>query len=144
MNRYHMTALAALCMGVTACPDQLPKGPPQSLAAYPHIADRYARLLRQQLTDSNPTEIQQELSCEGARMGRVLGIDEELRRIMGVQDSIYANPPDQRAHARVEQAVSGRSYEGRGPTCDSLNAIADREDPIVKSKTSPPPRDSTP
>ena len=115
-----------------ACSEPPPQGPPRTLATYPHAADRYARLLQRQLTDSNPIEVQQELSCEAGRLVDVLGGDEMRLRITGVEDSVYRTPAARAARARVEEIVSGRSYEVGGALCDSLNAIADREDPIVK------------
>jgi hypothetical protein len=122
-----------LLLCLAACGEPLPKGPARTLTTYPDAADRYARLKRRQLSDSNPVAIQEQVMCEIARMGRALGPDEVQLRIAGVEDSLYRTPADRAARARVDAIVSGRSYEVSGPLCDSLNAIADREDPIVKA-----------
>ncbi len=125
----HLVLLGLL---LTACGEPRPKGPSHTLTTYPHAADRYARLLRRQLSDSNPIALQQQLSCEAARLIDSLGPDEMQLRVAGVEDSVYRTPAARAARTRVDQVISGRSYEVGGPVCDSLNAIADREDPIVK------------
>jgi len=128
MRHFLLGVLALLA----ACAEPPPKGPSRTLATYPHAADRYARLLRRQLTAPHPIDVQQEITCEMGRLADSLGGDEMQLRIAGVQDSIYRTPAARAARARVEKLIWGRSYEVNGPLCDSLNAIADREDPIVR------------
>ncbi|HVA57077.1 MAG: hypothetical protein WBQ26_02910 [Gemmatimonadaceae bacterium] len=133
--------VAALLLG---CAEPPPRGTPTTLRTFPHAADRYARLLRQQLTDSNPLDLEQQLTCETVRMERALGSREAVLRIEGVHDSIYAKPEAQAQRQRIRAARAGHSFEFGGPLCDSLNAIADREDPIVKVDTTGARPDSTP
>lgn len=140
MTRFHISALAAVCMGVAACSsDPLPKGPAKTLKSYPHAADRYARLLRRQLMDPDPVEVEQELSCEQVRMIGALGGDEATLRVVRVEDSVWATAAGRAARPRVLRMVSGQSYQVSGPLCDSLNTIANREDPIVPADTSHTP-----
>ena len=72
MNSYRMIVLAVCCSAFVACAEPLPKGPAKTLKTYPHAADRYARLLRRQLMDPDPEEVQQELACEDWRLSRVV------------------------------------------------------------------------
>ncbi len=143
MNSYRMVVLAVCCSAFVACAEPLPKGPAKTLKTYPHAADRYARLLRRQLMDPDPEEVQQELACEDWRLSRVLGVDESTLRVVGVRDTVLATVSARAAHVRVQRMVAGRSYEMGGALCDSLNAIADREDLIVKVDTTKPPGDTT-
>lgn len=132
--------LIAAFVGQVACGEPPPpEGPSTSLMTHPRAADRLARLLRQQLTDSDPVAVQRLIQCESTRLGEALvrdvgdpaGLDEFLRRSAGVRDSIYRTPADRERYERVEDQLGGRTYESIGPFCDSVHAIADREDPIV-------------
>ena len=133
-------AIVGSLFSLLACREAPPRGPSRTVATHPHAADRYARLLRRQLTDSNLVAVQEQLSCEAARLAEALGPEEATLRIIGVEDSTYRTPADRAARARVDEIISGRSYEVYGASCDSLNAVADREDPIVKV---PPTADTT-
>lgn len=124
-----VVGLAALAV---ACAEPRPKGLARTVASQPHAADRYARILERQLTDSNAQALEQERVCEFARMSVALGVDEAELRAYGVEDTVYRTPDARARHAKVRTAVSGRSYETSGPVCDSLNAIADREAPLAK------------
>ncbi len=142
MKLFRLITLTA-GVALAACSEPLPKGPAKSVKSYPNAADRYARLLRRQLSDSDPVDLQQELSCEQWRLSQALGVDDALLRVAAVRDTVLAAPDARAAHARVQRMVAGRSYEVGGALCDSLNVIADREDPIVKVDTTRPRRDST-
>lgn len=135
-NFVYRIVTAGLIVALGACPSPGPKGPSKTLATYPHAADRYARLLRRQLTSTNPIAFQDSLSCEASRLVDSLGPDEMRLRLQAVEDSTYRSSADSQARVRVDGAVSGRSYEASGAFCDSVNAIADREDPIVRVDTS--------
>ena len=133
-------SVVALLVGCAAPP---PKGTPTTLKTYPHATDRLTRLLARQLTDSDPLGVQQLVICEEARLADALGTDEAMLRARRVHDSVYASPAGKAAWQRIRSALSGHSVEFMGPLCDSLNVIADREDPIVKVDTAKPPGDTT-
>ncbi len=128
-------AVLAFLAEFSACDPASSRTPATSLRTYPHALDRYARILRGQLVDPEPVKVEQELACEGSRISDLLGVDEATRRMKGVRDSVLANPRDRAAHERVLRLLSDQVIQYSGPLCDSLNAIADREDPIVRIDT---------
>ena len=70
----------------------------------------------------------QRLLCESARLARALGATEATRRTAAVYDTVVRTPADRAAARRAGAAASGRAYAISGEVCDSLRAIADRED----------------
>ena len=131
MNSYRMIVLAVCCSAFVACAEPLPQGPAKTLKTYPHAADRYARLLRRQLIDPDPVEVQQELACEDWRLSRVLGVDESTLRVVGVRDTVLATVSARAAHVRVQRMVAGRSYEMGG-----RSAIHSTPSPIARIPSS--------
>jgi hypothetical protein len=129
----------AIVIAQAGCKPPPPKGPATSLQMHPRAADRLARLLRQQLADSDPVAQQRLIQCESTRLAEALvrdlgdpaGLDEFLRRSQGVRDSIYRTQEARERYRHIDAQLGGRTYESVGPFCDSVNAIADREDPIV-------------
>lgn len=114
-------------------------GSPRSGALYPHAADRFMLLARKQLSEADPTLVEQEMMCEGERMSRALGAAEAAVRISGALDTAYRNHNDSVALERVSRALAGRVLGTGGHVCDSLIAAADRTDPIVPVSRPDPP-----
>jgi hypothetical protein len=89
--------------------------------------------MQRELTDTNPVPTAQLISCEIARLGDAFGSDEMQRRMYSAEDSILKTPALRARADSVDAKLGGPdgSYEIAGPLCDSLNAIANREDPIA-------------
>lgn len=125
-----MLALGAAC-GPRAQPPRRDSAAARAARLYPHATDRLDRLLRRQLTDPDPLSVQQMISCEEIRVAKVLGEDEGVRRIDIVLKTADTSEADFAARQRVQRALVGHATSYGGRACDSLNAIADREDPLV-------------
>ena len=104
---------------------------PQSVAEYPHAADRFMLLVRKQLLDPDPVWVEQEMMCESERMSRALGTSEAAARVSDALDTAYLHHEDSVALRRVAQALGGLTLGTGDHVCDSLIAAADRTDPIV-------------
>ncbi|HKV52982.1 MAG TPA: hypothetical protein VJO52_17425 [Gemmatimonadaceae bacterium] len=111
---------------------------PASVARYPHAADRFARLMRRQLSDVDPVLTEQQIICEGERIAITLGDAEASLRIRTALDTAYRTARDSSAFARVERLLGGHSFGTGDHVCDSLIAAADREDPIVPIDSAKP------
>jgi hypothetical protein len=137
MNRMSQYTIGTLLTAVLAsCSPPRPTDPPRTLASHPRAFDRYARLLQRELVDTNPVATGQLIACEINRLGFVFGSDEVRRRMYPVEDSVWATPALRARADSIDVKLGGHSYEGVGPLCDSLNAIANREDPIAPLDTS--------
>ena len=110
------------------------RGSSTTVSNQPHAADRYARLLRRQLTDGDPMAVHREISCEVGRIAAMFGGDETKRRLTPVRDSIVRS--DRRRDYQIDSILAGHTFEVSGPLCDSLNAIANREAPLKPISTS--------
>jgi hypothetical protein len=44
---------------------------------------------------------------------------------------VWRSPTAFQRHKEIENQLGGHSFEVRSPLCDSLNAIANREDPVA-------------
>jgi hypothetical protein len=97
----------------------------------PHAADHYARLLRRQLTDSDPKAVQQAITCEMGRIDWAFGGDESRRRLKPVRDSVFRRVEDRRRFNEIDSMLAGQTFEVNGTLCDSLNALANREVPLT-------------
>lgn len=58
--------------------------------------------------------------------------------MLGVRDSTARLRVDARRRNEVDSLLGTSDYAVDGPVCDSLNAIAGREDPIRKDNLPPP------
>jgi len=112
------------------------RGSSTTVSDQPHATDRYARLLRRQLTDSDPLAVEREITCEVGRIAAAFGGDEAKRRLRPVDDSIVRSAHDRHRYYEIDSMRAFRSFEIGGPLCDSLNAIADREVPVKPISTS--------
>ena len=124
----------ALLVGVLAafgCARPPPEGPPKTLAAHPRALDRYARLRLRELVDADPVAVHREVECEVDRILDAFGATEGQLRVMSADDSIYRRPASRARFDTVEAQLVGKGFAGSGPLCDSLKAIANREDPIA-------------
>jgi hypothetical protein len=115
---------------VAACESRA-VGPSLTAKSQPRAADRYARLQAELLTTSEPLRVQQEMSCEGARIVRAFGYNEGRLRLQGVEDSILRDSKARERQRAVSQVLAGNSFSVSGPTCDSLDAAAAREVPLL-------------
>ena len=52
-------------------------------------------------------------------------------RLRGTDDSIYRAPANRARRKQLDSLFQGKPFKGGGALCDSLHAIADREDPIA-------------
>jgi hypothetical protein len=123
--------IAAGALLLAACQPPRSTVPSQSVGTHPRAFDRYARLLQRQLADTNPLPTAQLIACELNRLGSVFGSDELRSRMYPVEDSVWATPALRARADSIDAKLGGHSFEGSGPLCDSLNAIANREDPIA-------------
>jgi hypothetical protein len=130
-----LITLATLC-AVAGCGDAPHRGRSTTTTTQPHAADRYARLLREQLTATDPVAIEQQLTCEARRIGQAFGAAESRVRLHVVEDSVLRTLEERALHRRVRTLVAGRSYETDGSLCDSLNATADQELPLIPTTPS--------
>lgn len=117
--------------GACERPAHAPPGRSRSVAQYPHAADRFMLLVRKQLADPDPVQVEQEMMCEGERMSRALGAAEAAGRISGALDTAYLHHDDTVALQRVARELAGRALGTGGHVCDSLIAAADSVEPIV-------------
>jgi len=60
---------------------------PRSVEQYPHAVDRFMRLVRKQLSDSDPVSVEQQMMCESERVSRALGAAEAEVRIRTALDT---------------------------------------------------------
>jgi hypothetical protein len=110
------------------------RGSSTTVSDQPHATDRYARLLRRQLTDSDPMMVHRAISCEVGRIAAIFGGAETKRRLKPVRDSIVRS--NRRRDYQIDSILASHTFEVSGPLCDSLNAIADREVPLKPISTS--------
>jgi hypothetical protein len=116
---------------VSSCGESDPPRTGPSDATHPRAADRYTRLIREYLVTKDPASVRQQFSCEVSRLADALGLEEGLRRVHWAEDSVVRSPDASAAFKRADAIAALQSYQVGGALCDSLNAIADREDPIV-------------
>ncbi|HXE61406.1 MAG TPA: hypothetical protein VN607_11905 [Gemmatimonadaceae bacterium] len=124
----------ACCLAPGACKRPAHNGgqpAPHSVAQYPHAIDRFIGLVRRQLSDVDPLQTEQELTCESERIARSLGGAEALARIRTALDTAYPRRSDTVALGMLEQHLAGHSFGAGNHVCDSLIAAANREEPIV-------------
>ena len=134
-------ALAAACEGRREAPPAR-GGQPYAGGEVPPGADRYARLVREFLTAPDPPAVHQRLTCELWRMAQVLETNEAISRAAWAKAAVVRTRADSAAYERADAASGMRAYQVSGPLCDSLNAVADREDgPIAAA---PPGQGSRP
>lgn len=140
MLRFNRTVLlgSLACVAVAGCEEPPPGGPQRSLKSHPKAFDRMMRLRKRELFDTNVVATHQAIVCETGRLIRVFGDREFTRRMVAVKDSIARLPVDARRRNEVDSLIVMESYGIDGAVCDSLNAIADREDPIRKDNLPPP------
>jgi|SRR5579872_2279307 len=112
---------------------------PSSVAQYPHAADRFILLVRQQLTAPDPAEVEQQILCEAERVSHTLGEAETSIRLRSALDTAYARRSDSLLFERVSRSLAGRVLGTGDHVCDSLIAAADRIDPIVPVRQPAPP-----
>ncbi len=123
--------LVLATVAALGCAPPPPKGPAHTVASHPRALDRYARLLRRELADSDPIAVHQEMACEQSRLFDALGGEEMVIRANSVEDSIFPTQVARIQRDMIRNRLAGRSFETGGALCDSLRRIADREDPIA-------------
>lgn len=124
-------AVVVVMLTALGCAPPPPKGPPKTLTTHPRALDRYARLRMRELVDSDPVAVHRLASCEADRILDAFGGKEGRLRMMGVDDSVHGTPAARARFDAVEQQFFGKGFEGSGPFCEPLKAIANREDPIA-------------
>jgi hypothetical protein len=127
----HSVRVLILAFAFAGC-----RGSSTTVSDQPHATDRYARLLRRQLADSDPMAIQRELACEVGRIASAFGGDESKRRLRPVRDSIARSARDRQRYYEIDSMLASRFFEVGGRLCDSLNAMANREVPLKPISTS--------
>ena len=125
------SCLLVAVLSAIACAPPQPKGPARTVASHPRALDRYARLLRGELADTNTRSVHQEMACEQQRLFDALGGEEMVIRTNSVEDSIFPTRADRLKRDAIRNRLAGTSFQLDGPVCDSLRRIADREDPIA-------------
>ncbi len=130
-NIFLRRALLVCILAPIGCADPLPEGPPKTLATHPRAFDRYTRLKLQELTVADPVAVHRELTCEMDRLFTAFERTEGLLRMKTADDSVYGTPAARAKFDTVQKQFYGKGFEVGGPLCDSLQAIANREDPIA-------------
>jgi len=107
------------------------------VTTHPRAADGYVLRFREFLVAENPSLAKQLLVCERTRISRALGSLESSRRIADAEDSIVRSAAARAALERADAATARGMFQVAGTLCDSLNAIADREEgPILQAPDS--------